>query len=143
MLAMTAPLLSLICLIVGMAHQIKVILEKGNSDELSLPRIILAVVSGIVWIFYGLEINNQWMVVLNIAGIFMNAVLILVIWHLRKNHQSLQSRLFYFANSQFSVIEFNHYLDISIREANAGMADGIFKERSAILFCGRHFISFL
>jgi len=89
MLAMTAPLLSLICLIVGMAHQIKVILEKGNSDELSLPRIILAVVSGIVWIFYGLEINNQWMVALNIAGIFMNAVLILVIWHLRKNHQSL------------------------------------------------------
>ncbi|MBI3046028.1 MAG: hypothetical protein HYY86_00575 [Candidatus Harrisonbacteria bacterium] len=87
MLAKLAPLLSLICLIVGMAHQIKLILEKGYSDELSLPRIILVIVSGIVWIFYGLEINNQWMVALNIAGIFMNTVLISIIWHLRKNHR--------------------------------------------------------
>lgn len=88
MLAMSAPLISLVCLIVGMIHQIKIILTKGYSEELSLPRILLAIFSGIVWIFYGLELNNKWMIALNIAGAIMNIALIYVILHLRKNHQS-------------------------------------------------------
>lgn len=89
MLAMSAPLISLVCLIFGMTHQIKIILSKGYSEELSLPRIFLAIFSGIVWILYGLELNNHWMTALNIAGVIMNIALISVILHLRKNHKSL------------------------------------------------------
>lgn len=88
MLAMAAPLISLICLIFGMTHQIKIILTKGYSEELSLPRIFLAIFSGIVWVLYGLELNNQWMIALNIAGAIANIALISVILHLRKNHKS-------------------------------------------------------
>lgn len=87
MLAIAAPFASLVCVIVGMAHQIKIILTKGHSEELSLPRILLAIFSGIVWILYGIEINNQWMIVLNVVGGIMNIALISIILHLRKNHK--------------------------------------------------------
>ena len=88
MLAMAAPLISLVCVIFGMTHQIKIILTKGYSEELSLPRIFLAIFSGIVWVLYGLELNNNWMIALNIAGVIMNIALISIILHLRKNHRS-------------------------------------------------------
>lgn len=83
---MAAPLISLVCVIFGMTHQIKIILLKGYSEELSLPRIFLAIFSGIIWILYGLELNNNWMIALNIAGVITNIALISVILHLRKNH---------------------------------------------------------
>ena len=92
MLRIGAPLISLVCLIVGMTHQIKIIIEKGSSDELSIPRILLGIFSGIVWVFYGLQIRNEWMMALNIAGIIMNVALIYVIKHLdrvKKNKEPL------------------------------------------------------
>ena len=85
MLAIAAPLVSLVCLVVGMTHQINLILTKGYSEELSLPRIFLAIFSGIIWALYGLEIKNDWLIALNIAGIIMNSALISVIYYLRKN----------------------------------------------------------
>lgn len=89
MLAIAAPLISLVCLIVGMTHQIKIILTKGYSDELSVLRTLLLIFSGAIWTFYGLEIKNEWMVALSVAGIIMNIALVSIIWHLRKNHRSL------------------------------------------------------
>lgn len=85
MLGKLAPLISLICLIVGMTHQIKIILTKGYSDELSVLRTLLLIFSGVVWTLYGLEIKNEWMVALSVAGILMNAALVSIIYYLRKN----------------------------------------------------------
>lgn len=88
MLAIAAPLISLVCFIVGMMDQIKIILTKGYSDELSVLRIFLLIFAGIIWILYGLEIENKWMVAVSVIGIIMNTALLLIIWHLRKNHKS-------------------------------------------------------
>lgn len=85
MLGKLAPLVSLVCLVAGMTHQIKIILTKGYSEELSIPRIFLGIFSGALWIFYGFELKNDWMVALNIAGIIMNLALISIIYYLRKN----------------------------------------------------------
>mgnify|MGYP001580634151 CR=1 FL=1 len=96
MLAIAAPLISLICLIVGMTHQIKIIIDIGNShginseelkeklEILSVPRILLAIFAGIIWLFYGIELKNNWLTCLNLAGIIMNIALISVIRHLMK-----------------------------------------------------------
>lgn len=85
MLAIAAPLVSLICLVVGMAHQIRIILTKGYSEELSIPRIFLGIFSGIIWALYGFEIKNDWLIALNVAGIIMNLALVSIIYYLRKN----------------------------------------------------------
>ncbi|MBI4992231.1 MAG: hypothetical protein HZB99_03365 [Candidatus Harrisonbacteria bacterium] len=81
---MAAPLISLICLIFGMTHQIKIIIDKGHCEELSLPRIFLGTFSGVVWVLYGLELGNNWMIALNVVGIIMNLALMSIIFHLRK-----------------------------------------------------------
>ena len=84
MLRVAAPLISLVCLIFGTFHQVQVIIEQGYCKELSLPRTFLGIFSGAVWILYGLELNNVWMIVTNASGIVMNIVLASVIIYLRK-----------------------------------------------------------
>jgi len=84
LLAIAAPAISLVCLIFGTAHQIKLLLEQGTSKELSLPRIFLGIFAGIIWILYGRQINNICIIFTNSVGIVINVILALVIMHLRK-----------------------------------------------------------
>ncbi len=54
--------------------------EVGKRLEiLSIPRILLGILSGFIWGWYGLEIQNHWMLILNIIGIIMNTCLVYVI----------------------------------------------------------------
>lgn len=87
--------MSLISMIIGMTHQINIILEigqRGLSREditrrleiLSIPRILLGIFTSMVWIFYGLQINNHSISSLNFLAVVLNTCLIVVIWKVKK-----------------------------------------------------------
>ena len=95
MLGIIAPLMSLIAMVIGMAHQINIILEVGQEgltreditrrlDILSIPRILLGIATSIVWIFYGLQINNHSISSLNFLAVILNICLIAVIRKVKK-----------------------------------------------------------
>ena len=87
--------MSLVAMVIGMTHQINVILEigqRGLSQEditrrleiLSIPRILLGISTSIVWVFYGLQINNHSISSLNLLAVVLNVCLIAVIWKVKK-----------------------------------------------------------
>lgn len=87
--------MSLAGMIIGMTHQINIILEiggRGLSHEditrrleiLSIPRILLGVSTSIVWIFYGLQIGNNSISSLNFLAVVLNICLIFVIRRVKK-----------------------------------------------------------
>ncbi|MBU6142289.1 hypothetical protein KGO95_04250 [Patescibacteria group bacterium] len=90
-LAIAAPLWAFVGLMLGMTHQIKIVIDIRREDmsvaerkrclkTLSIPRIGFAVVSGVLWGWYGAELHNQWMVVLNIIGTLLNVCLFYIIY---------------------------------------------------------------
>ncbi|GEM_PF-3420565 len=95
LLEILAPLVTLITMIIGMAHQIKIILEIDRKilsreeinrrlDILSTPRIFLGIIASTIWIMYGMQIRNYYMLTMNVVGIVLNVCLIYVIWSVRK-----------------------------------------------------------
>ncbi len=86
-------------MIIGMTHQISIILEIDREnlsmedigkrlDILSIPRILLSIVTGAVWIFYGLQINNNSIASLNFIAVVLNLCLIFVIRKVKKRVSS-------------------------------------------------------
>lgn len=98
-LEILAPLITLITMIIGMTHQIKIILEIDRKilsreeinrrlDILSMPRILLGTFASSIWILYGIQIKNYYMLTMNIVGIVLNVCLAYVIWSVRKKFVS-------------------------------------------------------
>lgn len=99
MLGTIAPVMSLVGMIIGMTHQISIILEVGHEhlsreditrrlEILSIPRILLGISTSIVWIFYGLQINNHSISSLNFLAVVLNTCLIVVIRRVKKRSLS-------------------------------------------------------
>lgn len=82
-------------MIIGMTHQIKIVLEidrrilsreeiNRRLDILSMPRILLGIFAGGIWILYGLQLRNYYLLTMNVVGIVLNFCLAYVIWSVRK-----------------------------------------------------------
>lgn len=82
-------------MVIGMAHQINIVLEVGQQNlskkdvatrlrVISIPRILLGLMTGVVWILYGLEIHNQSIWSLNILGIVLNGSFLFVVLNVKR-----------------------------------------------------------
>ncbi len=79
-----APVLTVLVLGFGTAHQIYLIVKIGNSDQLSLPKTGLGLLIGLVWLFYGIEVGSVFIIACNAFTVSLGLALMAVIYRYRR-----------------------------------------------------------
>ena len=69
MLGVIASALASASLLFGVVCQIRLIIKKQASDQVSLLPSVFSILVTILWIFYGFEIKNQWLVISSILNL--------------------------------------------------------------------------
>jgi uncharacterized protein with PQ loop repeat len=79
-----APVLTVIILGIGTAHQIYLIVKLNNSDQLSLLKTALGLLIGVVWLCYGIEVRSPFIIACNVVTVSLGIALMMVIYRFRR-----------------------------------------------------------
>ena len=84
MLRVIAPMLASASVLFGVGSQIRLIIKKQASDQVSLLPSIFPILVSVIWMLYGHEIGNQWIVRSSILNLFCSLSLLIIILVYRK-----------------------------------------------------------
>ena len=90
MLGVIAPILASASVLFGVISQIRLIIKKQASDQVSLLPSVFAILVTILWIFYGFEIKNQWLAISSILNLICFLVLCFTIFTYRKKTEKIK-----------------------------------------------------
>lgn len=84
MLGAIAPMLASVSVLFGVACQIRLIVKKQASDQVALLPSVFAILVSVIWVLYGLEIKNYWLIAGSILNLFCFTALLSVVFSYRK-----------------------------------------------------------
>ena len=84
MLGVIAPMTASASVLFGVACQIRLIVKKQASDQVALLPSVFAILVSILWVLYGFEIKNYWLITGSILNLFCFIALLSVVFSYRK-----------------------------------------------------------
>jgi uncharacterized protein with PQ loop repeat len=85
-----APIVGTFGVVMGIAPlmQVNRVVRRGSSDDIALGPLFIVVVGTMLWLSYGLASNDNTLIVANVVGTLVNAVVLTTVLRFRSHRRA-------------------------------------------------------